>query len=190
MGPARGRAAAARARGFTLVEVMVATVLLTMAILGILAVLIGAYRVASKARYSDHARYIIKSFADQFLTGQPYDSSGNAYQIYTVTTDSGGNAAPVGTGLTWTNTDGSNGTVSSDGSTFTVLLGGNTGAPIPATVTRQVWYVTASGSMGQQTLINQNAPAGFLLNGTFKIQYNFLGQPMPPQSISVIRAMP
>ena len=65
----KGRRAASP-EGFTLVEVMVATILLSMIILGILQVLIGSYRVAAKARYNDHARYIIKSFADQFLTQQ------------------------------------------------------------------------------------------------------------------------
>src|SRR5271170_5673612 len=68
--PQPGQRRAASGRGFTLVETMVATVLLSMMILGILQVLIGSYRLAAKARYNDHARYIIKSFADQFLTEQ------------------------------------------------------------------------------------------------------------------------
>jgi prepilin-type N-terminal cleavage/methylation domain-containing protein len=97
---------AARKNGFTLVEVMVATTLLTMVGLGILSVLVGAYRVAAKARYRDQARYVIKSFADQFLTQQPADLSGNTYTLFQVTTDSNGNSAPVGTGITWTNSDG------------------------------------------------------------------------------------
>ena len=80
--------------GFTLVEVMVATVLLSMIILGILAVLIGSYRVAAKARYADQARYVIKSFADQFLTQQPLDSNGNTLTLFQPTVDSTTVAAP------------------------------------------------------------------------------------------------
>jgi Tfp pilus assembly protein PilV len=181
-----------REKGFTLVEVLVATVLLTMVILGILSVLIGSYRVAAKARYRDHARYVIKSIADQFLTGQPYDSSGNAYPVYTPTVDGSGNSVALGTGMTWTNTDGTTGSLASDNSSMTVLLGDNSGAPITAQVTRTVTYLTAdlSASYGQQTLINQNAPPGYILQGTFTINYNFLGQAMPPIAITVLRAMP
>src|SRR6202453_509844 len=73
--------------GFTLVEVMVATVLLSMIILGILAVLIGSYRVAAKARYNDHARYVVKSFADQFLTQQSSDTNGTILPLFTISKD-------------------------------------------------------------------------------------------------------
>ena len=56
--PHTGPRRAASGPGFTLVETMVATVLLSMMILGILQVLVGSYRLSAKARYNDHARYI------------------------------------------------------------------------------------------------------------------------------------
>jgi prepilin-type N-terminal cleavage/methylation domain-containing protein len=191
-GPSVAPRRAAVRRGFTLVEVMVATVLLAMIILGILEVLIGSYRVAAKARYRDHARYVIKAMADQFLTQQPFDGNGNALTFFTPTVDTLGNATPLGTGMSWTNSDGSAGTVSTDslGLYFYVLLGDNSGAPIQATVTRSVQYVYPLVG-GGETLVSQNAPAGYMLEGTFSITYQVLGvQINPPLSITAVRAIP
>lgn len=171
-------------------EVMVATVLLSMIILGILAVLIGSYRVAAKARYADHARYVIKSFADQFLTQQPLDSTGNTLVLFQPTVDpTTGNLTPLGTGLNWTNSYGVSGTLSTDslGLYYYVLLGDNSGAPITATVTRTVQWVYSS--TGAPTLINQSESAGYLLVGVFTITYPYLGNTMS-QSISVVRSVP
>jgi prepilin-type N-terminal cleavage/methylation domain-containing protein len=192
--PLGGTRRAASRRGFTLVEVMVATVLLSMIILGILQVLIGSYRVAAKARYQDHARYVIKSMADEFLTQNPFDLSagGALFTMFIPTVDHSGNAAPLGTGMTWTNADGSPGVSSAPGDPFAqyfyVMLGDTSGAPIQATVTRQVWYVYAS--TGATTLINTNSPGGWMLRADFVITYPYLGVQMPPQTITVIRAIP
>jgi len=194
-GPSRGLRRAAFPRGFTLVEVMVATVLLSMIILGILQVLIGSYRVAAKARYRDHGRYVIKSMADQFLTQQPFDNNGNTLTLFQPTVDAGGNLHPLGTGMTWTNSDGSAGTVSNDslGQYFYVLLGDNSGAPIQATVTRTVQYLYPYPS-GQPTLDTQNAPPGYMLQGVFTITFPFPANANPPttlsQSITVVRSIP
>jgi prepilin-type N-terminal cleavage/methylation domain-containing protein len=190
-GPLQGSRRAAFRRGFTLVEVMVATVLLSMIILGILEVLIGSYRVAAKARYKDHARYVIKSMADQFLTQQAFDGNGNALTLFTPTVDTTGAATPLGTGLTWTNSDGSTGTLSTDslGLYYYVLLGDTSGAPIQATVTRLVQYIYPQIG-GAETLITQNAPAGYMLQADFTITYTFQGVQMPPLTMSAIRAVP
>jgi type II secretory pathway pseudopilin PulG len=176
-------------KGFTLVETMVATVLLSMIIISILAVLIGSYRVAAKARYNDHARYVVKSIADQFLTQQMIDSTTDL--PFTLFVPNG--SSPDGTGMTWTNFDGSLG--SQVGNTMQVMLGGDTGAAIPAFVQRAVWYLYASGgSAGQTTMAAQNGSAGYLLRGDFTIQYTF-----PPnssqaatytQTVSVVRSYP
>jgi prepilin-type N-terminal cleavage/methylation domain-containing protein len=178
-----------RRRGFTLVEVMVATTLLTMVGIGLLSVFIGAYRVAAKARYRDHARYIIKSFADQFLTQQTSDSqTGVTYTIFVPTVDASGNSVPLGTGLSWTNTDNTTGTLSNDaiGATYTVLIGDNTGTPIQATVTRWVRYVQGDGTAN---LITNQTSAGSLLEGDFVITYPYLGQTVS-QKIVALRANP
>jgi prepilin-type N-terminal cleavage/methylation domain-containing protein len=191
-GPFPGPRRTVSRKGFTLVEVMVATVLLSMIILGILQVLIGSYRVAAKARYRDHARYVIKAMADQFLTQQAFDGNGNLLTFFTPTVDGLGNATPLGTGMSWTNSDGTAGTVSTDslGLYFYVLLGDNSGAPITATVQRSVQYIYPQID-GAETLVAQNSPAGYMLQATFTITYNFLGQAInPPLSITAIRAVP
>jgi type II secretory pathway pseudopilin PulG len=190
--------------GFTLVETMVATVLLAMIILSILAVLIGSYRVAAKARYADHARYVIKSFADQFLTQQPLDNKGNTLVLFQPTVDpSTGNLTPLGTGLAWTNSYGIPGQLSTDslGLYYYVLLADSAGGSnnaifatygvsatgVTGTVTRTVQYVYSNS--GVPTLIVQSQSAGYLLLGTFTITYPYQGQTMT-QSINVVRSIP
>jgi prepilin-type N-terminal cleavage/methylation domain-containing protein len=198
-GPSKGQRRSAMSRAFTLVEVMVATVLLSMIILGILQVMIGSYRVAAKARYRDHARYIIKSFADQFLTQQATDNHGNTLPFFGVTVDSSGNSTPLGTNLTWTNSDGTTGYstptampdtsgVSVIGLYFYVKLGDTTSAPITATVQRSIRYVYPS-SDGAASLIVDNQPQGFLLEGDFSISYTYQNVPIT-QSITAVRAYP
>jgi type II secretory pathway pseudopilin PulG len=184
------RRRSSRRKGFTLVEVMVATGLLVMVGLGILSVMIGAYRVAAKARYRDHARYIVKSFADQFLTQQSSDSqTGVTFTMFVPTVDSGGNSIPLGTGMSWTNTDGTTGSLSTDalGASYYVLIGDNTGTPITATVTRWVRYVDPS--TGFASLLSNQTSAGSLLEGDFTITYPYLGQTMT-QTIVAVRSNP
>jgi prepilin-type N-terminal cleavage/methylation domain-containing protein len=195
--PARGSRRKAAHAGFTLVEVMVATVLLSTIILVILSTLIGAYRVAAKARYNDHARYIVKSFADQFLTQQSTDATGRILPLFIAT-------GSTGYGLTWTNSDGS---VSNGGTALpvpsvvpaniTVKLGDNTGAAASATVTRSVWYlytVGGSSTLGTPTSSPQNGAGGYVLRGDFTISYQF--PPNSPdsrtltQTISAVRSIP
>jgi len=196
--PLAGRGLRRVRKAFTLVEVMVATVLLSLIIVTILDTLIGSYRVAAKARYADHARYVIKSFADQFLTQTAWDQYGNVYPMWQSTVDPvSGNLTPQGSGLSWTNADGSSGYVSApdpDGVSlaFYVLLGDTSGAPVTATVTRTVQWVTAdyTGAPGNPTLIQKNLPAGYMLVATFSISYPFLGVTVPAQSITVVRALP
>jgi prepilin-type N-terminal cleavage/methylation domain-containing protein len=193
-GHSDGPRRAAAKRGFTLVEVMVATVLLSMIILGILSVLIGSYRVAAKARYNDHARYVIKSMADQFLTQDPFNkSNGSVLTMFQPTVDTGGNSTPLGTGLSWTNTDGSPGVLSPDplGLYYYVMLGDNSGAPIQATVTRTVWYIYPNS--GQPTLVNQNGPGGYMIRGDFTIQFKYPAGPQGvtlAQTITEVRCVP
>lgn len=176
-------------KGFTLVEVMVATGLLVMVGLGILTVMIGAYRVAAKARYRDHARFVIKSLADQFLTQQSSDPiTGVTYTLFVPTPNNGsGVASPSGTGISWTNTDGTAGSLTTDTTGYQVYLGDNTGAPITATVSRTVSYLYPN--TGAATLDSQSQPAGDLLEGVFTVSYPYLGQTVT-QTIIAVRATP
>ena len=127
----KGRTPADAARGgFTLVEVMISTLLLTLIGIALLSVLVGAYQVSAKARYRDRARFVIKSFADQFLTQEAIDpASGNVFPLFTITVNtSSGNAMANGTGMVWTNSDGSQGSMSTDSQNafFYVLLADST----------------------------------------------------------------
>jgi prepilin-type N-terminal cleavage/methylation domain-containing protein len=174
-------------RGFTLVEVMVATVLLSMVILGILAVLIGSYRVAAKARYNDHARYIVKSLADQFLTQDSIDpQTGETITMFVPTSG-------TGLGLSWTTTaaDGTQTVATGTAAGLQVALSdtATTGdAPVIAKVMRSVWYVDpASGNVSLNPIPNS---AGAMLRGDFTVSYQFMGATLPPQTVSAIRATP
>jgi prepilin-type N-terminal cleavage/methylation domain-containing protein len=188
-----GRRRDAARRGFTLVETMVATVLLSMMILGILQVMIGSYRVAAKARYNDHARYIIKSFADQFLTQSSTDGGGNTLPLFVPTVP----ASPTGIGLTWVATSPSGVQTTYTGVALTSATSGGlqvplsdatTGEnPIYATVSYQVWNVDPL--TGGTSLSAVPGAAGELLRGDFTVTYQFQGATVT-QTISALRATP
>jgi type II secretory pathway pseudopilin PulG len=168
---------------------MVATVLLSMIIVSILSTLIGAYRVSAKARAADHARYVIKSLSDQFLTQATADTGGNVYPMFQLTLNpSTGNQQPMGTGIAWTNSDGSLGQLSSDQTYFTVMIDGTTTPPTTGNVTRSVWYLYDTD--GSETLLNQNKSGGYLIEGTFTISYKIFNVQVPPISLTNIRAFP
>jgi hypothetical protein len=172
---------------------MVATVLLSMMILGILQVMIGSYRVAAKARYNDHARYIIKSFADQFLTQSSTDASGNVLPLFIPTVP----AVPTGTGLTWVATSPTGVQSTYTGGALTSPTAGGlqvplsdatTGEkPIMATVSFQVWNINPS--TGGTSLNSVPEAAGDLLRGDFTVTYKFQGATIT-QTISALRATP
>ncbi len=176
------------ARGFTLVETMVATVLLSVMILSILQVLIGAYRLSAKARYNDHARYIVKSFADQFLTQQTTytdPSLGGVVIPFFVPTSA------TGLGLSWTAT-------APGGITQTTYTGTASGlivplsdsatgeAPVVGNVTRQVWCLDPSTGLPETPA---TTVAGALLRADFTITFPMGGRTIS-QTISVVRATP
>jgi len=54
------------ARGFTLVEVMMAAIVLSFAAVGIFATLNKAYEFSALSRYRDDARGVLRAYADQF----------------------------------------------------------------------------------------------------------------------------
>ena len=166
---------------------MVATVLLSMIILVILQVLIASYRVAAKARLGDHARYVIKAYADQFLTQNFSDNNGNTLVLFQTTVDSHGNSVPLGTGLSGSGaTPTFGGVVSGDNSTYNILLADNSGS-VPASVQRTVQYLFPN--TGMPTLVSQTQAAGYLLRGDFLITYPFQGRTMT-ESVTAIRAIP
>jgi type II secretory pathway pseudopilin PulG len=188
--PQPGPRRAARAGGFTLVETMVATVLLSMMILGILQVLIGSYRLSAKARYNDHARYIIKSFADQFLTEQTTYTTG-ALQGATIPFFTP--TSSTGTNLSWVQTlpNGTQVPITGSASGLQVPLSDSTTgeAPVMATVTYQVWNIDPSTGEPTSGGVQINNAAGALLRADFTVTFQMNGRTIP-QTISVIRATP
>jgi prepilin-type N-terminal cleavage/methylation domain-containing protein len=177
-------------RGFTLVETMVATVLLSMMILGILQVLIASYQVAAKARYNDHARYIIKSFADQFLTQSSTDANGNTLNFFNPTSQ-------TGVGLVWTVTT-PTGAHTYTGGVLTSATSGGLQVPLSDSTTGEANPVTATISYavayldpatGLTTASPPSLAAGNLMQAVFTATYTFLGV-TTSQSLTAIRAIP
>jgi Tfp pilus assembly protein PilV len=170
---------------------MVATVLLSMMILGILQVLIGSYRIAAKARYNDHARYIIRSFADQFLTQSSTDASGNILNFFNPTSQ-------TGVGLVWTVTSPSGAQTTYTGATLTSPTSGGLQVPLSDSTTGEAVPITATVSYsvsyldpmtGLTTLSHPSLAAGNLMQAVFTATYTFAGV-TSSQSITAIRALP
>ncbi len=168
-------------RGLTLVEVMVSTGLLSIALLAILSGLFYAYNTAAAIRYHDNARFVLKSLGDQFLV-MPAQTLTNGFNPMWANTST----TPTGTGLSWQDFNGTSTTTSTGTSTgLTVTLGGTTGTPLTANVTRTVNYLDTSGNIVSTIA---RTPAGYLLRGDFTITYTFRGQ--QSQTLSLVRAWP
>jgi prepilin-type N-terminal cleavage/methylation domain-containing protein len=167
-------------RAFTLVEVMIATAVFTMGILGVYAMMIKSYELVTLARHRDNARAFLQSFSDEFLRLQTTDLIGGVPVLRPLfaTTGTGGD------GLTWTNPAG----VQVNGSTLpylTVTLGDSTSSQIPAQVSRQVWYLTSTGAT---STTQTTTAAGWMLQATFTIQYQVNGRTQR-QDLTVARSV-
>jgi prepilin-type N-terminal cleavage/methylation domain-containing protein len=185
--PAPNRAAGIRAgirrrtrRGFTLVESMIATLVFTMGILGVYAMMIKSYELVTLSRHRDNARAFLMSFSDQFLRLQTTDLIAGVTVLRPLFATNG----TGGDGLTWTNPAG----VQVNGSTLpylTVTLGDSGSSQIPAQVSRQVTYLDSTGT---PTTTQTTTAAGWLLQATFTIQYAVNGRTQT-QSITVCRSV-
>ena len=89
-------------RGFTLVEVMIATMVFTMGILGVYAMMIKSYELVTLSRHRDNARAFLLSFSDQFLRLQTTDMVGGVPVLRPLFATAG----TGGDGLSWTDTAG------------------------------------------------------------------------------------
>ncbi len=179
---------------------MVSTVLLSMMALGILQSLIFSYQVGAKARATDHARFFVKSFADQFLTQPTQDSQGNLLPMFSVTSS-------TGYGLSWTitNPDGTQTTVNGGASPdlaapyISIPLGDVPGSNgTNAQITRTVWYLNppvfapavATSTPGVPTLTQPVQSAGYILRADFTVTFTTVGKSPPPITVSVLRSVP
>lgn len=161
-----------------MVEAMIATLVLAFLALSIFTGLIFSYKLAAKTRYRDHARYILKSIGDEFLTRQAENKLGNFNPLFEPTP-----TGPTGDGVFW------NGVVGTSGDTagLQVTLGTSTGALITnARVTRDVRYLSNSGTV---TDTPPAGTAGIMLRGDFRIRYVFDNIPVE-QNVSLVRRVP
>jgi prepilin-type N-terminal cleavage/methylation domain-containing protein len=183
-----------RNRAFTLVEVMIATAVFTVGILGVYAMMIKSYQLVTMSRHRDNARAVLVSFADEFLRLQVSDS-GTTRSLFVPSSE-------TITGLKWTDPDG---TVV-NGDTYSaptppnpypglpVWLGSTgtagQGSPIRAYVTREVRLLDAAG-LPLDTSINDPSAvmvaAGYMLQATFVIRYTYNSQAQE-QRLTVARS--
>ena len=170
----------ARRRAFTLVEVMIATFVFTMGILGVYAMMIKSYQMVTLSRHRDNARAFLLSFSDQFLRLQTTDLiSGVPVLRPLFATDGTG-----GDGLTWTDTTGA--TVTGNGlASLPVKLGERSSSQVTAQVTRRITYLDSNGV---ESVTNTATAAGWLLQGTFTINYTVNGLAQS-QKITVARSV-
>lgn len=162
------------ASAFTLVEVMVGTVLFLIAALGIFSGLIYAYRLAAETRYRDHARFILKSLSDEFLVQKSEDETGELKTMFVPTENA------TGLGLLWQGTEG-------QAAGLTVTLGSTTGSPISdALVTREVTYLELDGTPSTSP---PSSTGGVLVRGNFRIAYSYSNRNYS-QQLSVVRRIP
>ena len=169
-------------RGMTLAETMIATLVFSMGILGVYAMMLKSYELVTLARHRDNGRALLISFADQFLRLQTTDQVGVAViprTLFIPTT------APTGGGLSWTDTSGASGVLQSDG--LHVLLGDAGSSQVEAVLTRFVSCLDATN--GNAVASTTATSAGWMLQGTFTITYPIRGR-MQTQSITVARAVP
>ena len=185
-------------RAFTLVEVMIATMVFCMGILGVYAMMIKSYELVTLSRHRDNARAYLQSFSDQFLRLQTNDK--NPIPGAPPITRPLFNPSGVGSaGLVWTDAAGvphvpcfdSDPTAANylqpdpTASSLRVLLGdtatgANVGNTVVAHISRQVSYLDANG----QTVggYPPNA-AGFMMQAIFTITYSVSGKPQQQQMI-------
>jgi type II secretory pathway pseudopilin PulG len=190
------RARRRRFAGFTLVEAMMATVIFTMATIGIYTMLIKSYQMSALARCRDEARAVLRTYADQFLRLEttaeetvPADPSAGTpetkatFNRWLFNPTSG----PSGRGLVWGALNlNTTFTPATDVPYLDITLGTGSHA-VPAKLTRDVGYVTAS--TGATSGSQQIGPAGFIIRATFAVSYSLGGKDYS-QSVTVVRLAP
>ena len=161
---------------------MIATMVFTMGILGVYAMMIKSYQLVTLARHRDNARAFLVSFSDQFLRLQTTDMISGVAVLRPLFDTSG----TGGDGLTWTDPAGNtiNGNHQAN---LQVILGDSNSSQVTATVTRQVTFLDSTGTPAVGNVV---VAAGWILQGTFTIQYQPQGQNLQTQSITVARTVP
>lgn len=190
-------------RAFTLVEVMIATMVFCMGILGVYAMMIKSYELVTMARHRDNARAYLQSFSDQFMRLQTNDK--NSVPLQPPITRPLFDTTAVGSaGLTWIDSAGVTHVPCFDSdptalnylhpnpaaSSLRMLLGdtatgANVGNTVVAHVSREVTYLD---DHGLPTNTYPAAAAGFMIQGKFTITYSISGR-IQTQVLTVARAV-
>jgi prepilin-type N-terminal cleavage/methylation domain-containing protein len=188
-----------KTRGFTLVEVMVATVLFAVIMLGMLTALVQSYRLTAEVRIRNDIRYVLRSMGDQFLVNSIPTTVMPVDLIATPPTPLFKYAAvPTGEGLSWrkdlnifsVKPPASMSDVYINGTSggLTVPLGKSSGTPVNVTFTRTLTRIaTTPGGTSPSTSANKES-AGFMLKADFSAQFSILGRQLT-QSITVVRSV-
>ncbi len=181
--------------GFTLVELMVATTIFTLAALGATAGIIQATKLTAKGRYRDRALTVLQTLTDQFQNAKYKKADERTTKpLFTPTT------APTGTGLAWNYRNGNylyvdDGGTGPTGWTEVVISDGDksgdyalgtddglkiylarpgifdlSGAPI-ATITREVTYIDPTTGATDAGISQPRL--GWLLKATFTLTYRY-----------------
>jgi Tfp pilus assembly protein PilV len=169
---ARGRRAA-----FTLVEVMVGTFVMTIALVGLFGTGLKAYQINHQARVRDQARAVLRSMADQFLFLDQFSNGGQQRTLFTVT----GEAAESGAGLRWGQL--ANDIIGANLNLPSVQIQlGDANNPVNARLSKSVAYVHVArdtafwGTTGVHPnnvfQPDDNFTSGYTIQATFVIRYN------------------
>ena len=155
----------------SLLEGMIAAVVLFIIGAGILDVLFTANKLTLITRHSDNARAYLVAFSDQFARGNCVDVTnptqllaGSIWQPTGVTSNSYG----TGVGLTW---NGTAGTV--DG--LPVTLGDSESSSIPATIFRKVSYIQTAYPYSTTNGVSSGS-ATDMVSATFTIVFTIHGE--------------
>lgn len=163
----------------TLVEVLVAAFVASVALMCLLATAFSAYKINHKSRLRDNARAVLRTYVDQFERLAYSNSDNIVRMIFTPTT------GPTGLGLRWGQLSDQ---INYEGAPATLEIDiGTPGAPQLATVTREVRYVSPTNGAASATRLAD--AAGFMLRATFTITYRLggTGQQSISQSMTSLR---
>jgi prepilin-type N-terminal cleavage/methylation domain-containing protein len=173
-------------KGFTLVEVMVATFLFALSATGFLLTILQAYRLAAETRIRNEVRYVLKSMADQF-TRLPYESTNPLFTI---------NATPTGTGLYWRRDINAFSLKPGSGTNVNYIYPSASGLTVPLArngnntteVTFTCWVRAVNPTTGVASTTPTVTAGGYILRGDFEATFNVSGQPKR-QSLTTLRTI-
>ena len=157
-----------RRNGLTLVEVMVASVIMAATLLAYLGAFIQAYKMEEDARRRNQARAVLQSAVEDFMRRPIVDSSKSVDPLFYVS------PMMTGNGLKWRDPSGTEIVGTVDG--LKIRLGGDPTAPL-ITVLHQVWQVNETATVGTpDTALTDSGNSGRQIAGEFVAEYTVNGR--------------